>query len=435
MSATKPQPDPAGLKFGPLWFTPGYTAINLLTTNFASFCTICVLTFMGFAQPYILTEILQIPAERQGMFTGNLAAAAEIFQMLVVGFFGAWSDRTGRRRVFGIGFALFALSYFLYPLATSEGELVAYRLIFAVGCAAAPVMMSAVTQDSVQEVSRGKWLAVNSICTSFGVIFMALFFARLPDILVARGFDAVSAGRYAFWTVAGFCAVTGVLIVAGLRKGVTAPDPDKVSIWTQLGRGMQIARDNPRIAVAYGAAFIGRGDLVIITTFLSLWVVQVGAANDIGTAEALKKAGMLFGVVQGSALLWSYVIGLISDRMNRLTALGLGLAIATLGYSGMGLLADPFSGIAIPVAMVLGMGEISVLIAAGVLVGQDAPIRIRGTVIGVFSIMGSAGITFATFVGGIAFDRIGPGAPFLMMGILNGALLVAAVWLRRKELK
>ncbi len=434
MAATPVTPDPAGLKFGPLWFTPGYTVTNLLSTNFASFSTICALTFMGFAQPYILTEILQIPEERQGMFTGNLAAGAEIFQMLVVGFFGAWSDRTGRRLVFGIGFALFALSYFLYPLATSETELVAYRLIFAVGCGAAPVMMAAVTQDSAQEVSRGKWLAVNSICTAFGVLFMALFFARLPDLLVARGYEPALAGRYAFWAVAGFCTVTGVLIMAGLRKGVTAADPAKVSIWRKLGEGIQIARDNPRVAVAYGAAFIGRGDLVIITTFLSLWVVQYGAGQDITTAEALKKAGMLFGVVQGTALLWSYPMGLISDRMNRLTALVVGLAIATLGYGGMGLLDDPFSGLAIPTAMVLGMGEISVLIASGVLVGQDAPIRIRGTVIGVFSIMGSAGITFATFVGGITFDQIGPSAPFMMMGILNGLLLIAAVWLRRREL-
>ena len=83
--------------------------------------------------------------------------------------------------------------------------------------------------------------------------------------------------------------------------------------------------------------------------------------------------------------------------------------------------------------MALGIGEISVLIAAGALVGQDAPIKIRGTVIGVFSIMGSAGITFATLVGGIAFDRIGPTSPFLMMGVLNLLLFVAAVWLRQRE--
>jgi len=204
-------------------------------------------------------------------------------------------------------------------------------------------------------------------------------------------------------------------------------------VLSKLGAGLRIAVDNPRVAVAYGAAFIGRGDLVIITTFLSLWVVQYGTANGIDTAESLKKAGILFAVVQGSALIWSYFMGLLADKLNRLTALGLGLGIATVGYTGMGFLADPFSAIAIPTAVVLGIGEISVLIAAGALVGQDAPIKIRGTIIGVFSVMGSAGIAFATFVGGIAFDRIGPTSPFLMMGVLNLLLFVGAGWLRWRE--
>jgi len=196
---------------------------------------------------------------------------------------------------------------------------------------------------------------------------------------------------------------------------------------------MRVAKENPRIAVAYAAAFVGRGDLVIVTTFLSLWVVQYGNANGIETAESLKKAGILFAVVQGTSLLWSYFMGIIVDRTNRLTALALAVGIATVGYTGVGLLADPFATIAIPVAIILGIGEISVVIGAGALVGQDAPIQIRGTVIGVFSIMGSAGITFATLVGGIVFDRIGPTAPFLMMGVLNLLLLLATGWLRMRE--
>jgi MFS family permease len=422
-----------GLKLGPLWFMPGYTFANLASVNLFSFCVIAAITFMSFAQPYVLTEILHIPQERQGAFTGNLAASAEVFQMMLLGFFGAWSDRVGRRLVFAIGFALLAVSYFLYPLATSEPELVIYRMIFAAGCASAPIMMSAAIQDSIQDISRGKWLAINSIFTAFGVLFMALLLARLPDMFVARGIEPALAGRYAFWVVAGFCVVTGVLIWTGLKQGVTASEPDKASVWSKLGAGIKIAVDNPRVAVAYGAAFIGRGDLVIITTFLSLWVVQYGIANGLDTAESLKKAGILFAIVQGSALLWSYFMGLLADRLNRLTALGLGLGIAAVGYIGMGLLTDPFSAMAIPTAMALGIGEISVLIAAGALIGQDAPIKIRGTVIGVFSIMGSAGITFATLVGGIAFDRIGPTSPFLMMGVLNLLLFVAAVWLRQRE--
>jgi MFS family permease len=433
MATDKNNPEPAGLKLGPLWFMPGYTIANLATVNLFAFCVIAMVTFMSFAQPYVLTEILHIPEARQGTFTGNLAAIAEIFQLILVGFFGAWSDRVGRRLVFAIGFSLIGLSFILYPLATSETEIVFYRLIFAAGCASAPIMMSAVVQDSIREISRGKWLAVNSICTALGVLFMALFLARLPDMLVERGMQPALAGRYAFWVAAGFCAVTGVLIWAGLKRGVTASDPEQLSVLSKLGAGLRIAVDNPRVAVAYGAAFIGRGDLVIITTFLSLWVVQYGAANGIDTAESLKKAGILFAVVQGSALIWSYFMGLLADKLNRLTALGLGLGIATVGYTGMGFLADPFSAIAIPTAVVLGIGEISVLIAAGALVGQDAPIKIRGTIIGVFSVMGSAGIAFATFVGGIAFDRIGPTSPFLMMGVLNLLLFVGAGWLRWRE--
>jgi len=427
------QPDPAGLKLGPLWFTPGYTGTNIASVNLFAFVIIAAITFMGFAQPYVLTEILQIPDERQGRFTGNLAAAAEVFGMLFVGFFGAWSDKAGRRPVLAVGFALIALGYFLYPLATSASELVIYRLIFAVGCAAAPVMMSAAIQDSIQERSRGKWVAVNSICTAFGVLFMALVLARLPDIFAGLGYDAVTAGRYAFWVVAGFCVFAGFLVWAGLRKGRVAAEPDTVSVWSKVGAGLKVAVENPRIAVAYGAAFIGRGDLVIVTAFLSLWVVQYGIANGIDTAEALKKGGILFAVVQGSSLLWSYFMGLIIDRINRLTALAIGVGIATVGYTGVGLLDDPFASVAFPVAVVLGIGEISVVIGAAALVGQDAPIRIRGTVIGVFSIMGSAGITFATLVGGIVFDRIGPTAPFMMMGMLNLLLLLAAVWLRLRE--
>ena len=431
--STGAAPDPAGHKLGPFWFVPGYSWANIGTVNIYAFCTMAAITFMSFAQPVILTDILQIPEERQGRVTGNIAAIAEVFSLILVGFFGAWSDKVGRRTVFAIGFGLVAISYFLYPLASSEGELLIYRLIFATGSAVGAVMLSAAIQDSVQEGSRGKWVAINSIFTGFGVLLMSLVFARLPDILVGMGYAPAAAARYAFWTVSGFTASAAVVIWLGLKKGVTAQDPDRGSLLSKMQTGFRIAVENPRIAVAYGAAFIGRGDLIIVSTFLSLWVVQYGTQNGFDTAESLKRAGMMFGVIQGAALLWSYFIGLIADRINRLLALGLGLAIAAVGYGGMGLVDDPFARQAIWIGIILGMGEISVLIAAGVLIGQDAPIRLRGTILGLFSIMGSAGITFATLAGGYVFDKIAPNAPFLMMGILNGALCLSAIWVKLRE--
>jgi len=42
------------------------------------------------------------------------------------------------------------------------------------------------------------------------------------------------------------------------------------------------------------------------------------------------------------------------------------------------------------------------------------------------------GILFATGVGGIVFDQIGRTAPFILMGLLNIALLLAAIAVRTR---
>ena len=72
----------------------------------------------------------------------------------------------------------------------------------------------------------------------------------------------------------------------------------------------------------------------------------------------------------------------------------------------------------------------SVIIAAGTLMGQEAKPHLRGTIVGVYGFMGGLGILFATFVGGIVFDNIARTAPFTMMGILNGVLLLGALAVR-----
>jgi MFS family permease len=416
-------PDPAGLRFGPLWFRPGLSAKNVATVNFAAFCAIAVITFMSFAQPYILNEILHVPQARQGTFTGNLGAIQEIVAIFFMGYFGALSDRIGRRRVFTLGFILIALGFFVYPLARTEQELMLYRAFFAIGSCCVPIMLSVTIHDSCQEVSRGKWVATNSIFTGLGVFAMALVLSKTPDWYVSLGATPAEAGRYAYWTIAGFCIFAGSVIWIGMR-GWVKPEFQQPAIFRQIIGGIKAAADNPRLGVAYASAFIGRGDLVIIATFLSLWVVQYGIDNGLSTGQSLGRAGMLFGMVQGAALLWSFVMGVIADRVNRMASLGIALGLAAVGYSYIGLIENPLGSEMIPAAIMLGIGEVSVLIASGALMGQEAPARSRGAIVGVFGLMGGLGILFATFVGGIVFDNIGRTAPFVMMGILNFALML-----------
>lgn len=418
--------DPAGLRLGPFWFVPGLTRGNVATVLLAAFCTMAVNTFMSFTQPYVLTEILNVPQARQGTLTGNLAAIQEVIVILAMGFFGAWSDRIGRRPVFVLGLLLLGFGYFIYPLASSESQLMIFRAVFALGAACAPILFSITVQDSCQEVSRGKWVALNSIFTGLGVLFMALVLAKTPAWYSELGADPVMAGRLSFWTTTTVCVLAAILLWFGMKNWIV-PRYRQPNIFRQVGDGFRQGMKNRRLAVSFGAAFVGRGDLVVISTFLSLWVVQFGSDQGMPTGQSLARAGMLFGIVQTSALLWAAFMGVISDRFDRMTGLCIALFLATVGYSLIGLIEDPLGRSMIPAALLLGIGEISVLIASGAVLGQEAQEETRGAVVGVFGLLGGAGILFATFVGGLVFDGLGRTAPFVMMGILNFLLLAVAL--------
>ena len=427
-------PDPASARIGPFWITPGWTRANAATVWAASFLTIGLSAFMSFAQPYILNEVLRVPQGDQGTLTGTLAALQEIIVITLVSFVGIWSDRVSRRRVYYLGFLAMSLGYAVYPFATNIGELILYRCVFAIGIAMAPLMLSACMVDAIQEVTRGRWIGSNNVLQGLGVVVMALLLAKSPAWYASLGADPVSAGRFAYWTAAAVCVVAAVTMAVGLPRIIPGrPGADAEPMLRQIVTAIGQARRNPRLAVAYGGAFIGRGDFTVVGVYFSLWIVQAGMDLGMSSADALGKAGMLFGIVQGAAMLWAFFMGMIVDRLNRLTGLCLALTLAGTGYLLMGQVEDPFGPNFIPIALLLGMGEVSVIVAGGALLGQEAPATNRGPIVGFYNAVGGIGILFATYVGGLAFDNIGRTAPFTVMGLLNAVLLVCALVVRTRS--
>ena len=425
--------DRSGMKFGPLWIKPGLTRLNVAAVMFGSFSTVAMIVVISLVQPYILTEIIKIPFAEQGTITGRLHILQELVTIFLVGLMGAWSDRVGRRFVFVLGFLVLGAGYFIYPFATSETELLIYRLVFAVGVAMTPVMLSTTIQDTPQEVSRGKWLGISNVLQGLGVVLIATaILSQAPGWFTANGFDAVMAGRLTFWCAAGFCVFSALVLRASLAAGVPGGKQHE-SLFAGLRHGINRGRQNPRLALAFGAAFIGRGDLVIVGSFLTLWVTQAGVDHGMTTAAAVGRAGMMFGIVQVSAMLWAYCMGILCDRINRVTGLCIALTMAAVGYTAMGLFADPFDGSMFALAILLGAGEVSVIVTAGSLLGQEAGWKKRGAVIGVFNLMGGIGIMTVGYFGGIIFDNIGRAAPFTAMGILNGLLLIAGLFVRSRS--
>ena len=91
--------DTQGKKLGPIWFAPGVSYANAAVGLYASFTTINLLIYMNFIQPYILIELLDVPADEQGSVTGRLAALQEAVIIVFMAFIGAMSDQWGRRTV------------------------------------------------------------------------------------------------------------------------------------------------------------------------------------------------------------------------------------------------------------------------------------------------------------------------------------------------
>jgi MFS family permease len=426
------EPDKAGIKFGPFWIMPGLSRANVATIVLASFSTVAMIVFMSLIQPYLLNEVVKIPEARQGQVTGYLTAMQEVIVVLLVGIAGVWSDRVGRRFIFVLGFAVLGAAYVIYPLASNEFELYLYRVVFALGLVLVPVMLSATVQDTPQEASRGKWVGFMNLCQGAGVVLLAtVLLGKAPAWFASLGYAADTAGRLTLWCAGGFCAFVALVLWRGLPADMGKTTVEKTSsVASQFRDGAVEGFRNPRLAIAFFAAFIGRGDLVIVGSFLTLRITQHGIDQGLTTVEASGKAFMTFGIVQVAALGWAFFMGIIADRRNRMTAICIALALATVGYSLVGVATDPLASSFIPIAILLGMGEVSVIVTGGALFGQEARADIRGTLVGVFNTMGGIGIILVSGIGGYIYDALGRGSPFTMMGILNGMLLVAAIAVR-----
>jgi MFS family permease len=412
-------------RLGPIIWSPGISRGNGFALIAAAFFLGIVSPYINFAQPYILSEHLGIPKAEQGGVSGDLAFWTEIILISLAGLMGAWSDKVGRRFVFAFGLLAVALSYVLYPTATSYSELLAYRVIFAVGIAAVGSMFVAVQAEYPDDTSRGKLVGLMGIISILGV-FVVVAMANLPARFVADGATAIEAGKYAYWITAAIAVAGAAAVWFGLAKREPSGHESE-SIFKRLQLGIAAAKDNPRIALAYGAGFMGRCDLVVVIIFLSLWITQSGVAKGMTTSEAFVQAGVMIGILQLSALLFAPVIGYLIDKINRVAAVALAMSIALVGYTWMGLLAEPVGPAAYPAAIVLGMGQVSAIVAATALLGQESTKEMTGAISGAFNVFGAIGVLVATKAGGWLFDAWMPGAPFILTGVLNAFLVIAAL--------
>ena len=419
-------------KLGPIWLSPGITSVNVLTLFYSCTMTIVFVTSLGLLYPYLLHEHLKMPTEIQGDFTGNLTVMTEIVAIGVVLGAGLLSDRVGRRPLYVVGFLIVCASFVLLPLARTPVALILGRIVLAVGLATCLMMLASVIADYPQNASRGKLISINGVITGLGVLFLAtLGFAQLPAIFSDRGMAPILAGTYTFWLIGALALVTALVARVGLKGGHAIAQRERVPLSKLLRTGVGEVRKNPRLSLTCAAYFVSRGDLAIFVIFFSLWIVAAGTDAGLSVAEAQSTAGRLFGVSQLAMLLFTPVMGVIVDRFDRVTALAIAMAIATAGYLALGLVGDPFSSPWIyAVAIFGGAGEACVLVSGPALVGQVAPVKVRGSIIGLVGLFGVVGVLIHAKIAGLLFDVWRYQAPFIYMAVFNAIVCIGAIAVR-----
>ncbi|KEY65804.1 hypothetical protein S7711_07186 [Stachybotrys chartarum IBT 7711] len=246
-----------------------------------------------------------------------------------------------------------------------------------------------------------------------------------------------------------------------------------------------------RIALGYIGGFVARASTVAISLFIPLFVNTFfisrgfcqGSPND--PSPELKEecrtayilSSILTGVAQLMGLLCAPLFGYLSSRTGRVNyPVIVGSVFGMVGYTILPQLSSPEiknvdgrggTPAIFLVVSLIGISQIAAIVCSlgslgrGVLAvdmshrarsevtiapGEDeAPeetqpliriptertqvsrVRLKGSIAGVYSLCGGAAILLLTKLGGYLFDKVSHGAPFYMMAIFNGILLVASL--------
>ena len=405
------------------WHMTAYLLAALISSGYAG--------ALAILQPGLL-QVIDIPIADQATLTGMLAALQEAVFIVMMALYGVMADRLGRKPVYALGLGLTSLGFFLYPFAQNVPQLLAYRLIIAFGGAAMVGMMVTVVADYATNKDRGKANGLQGFIATIGA-FIPPVLGFMPGVFAGQGYSELEAQQLTF-AIGGAMGVAGTIIVLiGLAPHKPALTVQRESVGVMLKHGLAAGRD-PGVALSYGAAFISRGDLAVTGAFMGLWLVQFGIQSmGMAPSQAMQELAVprVLTTVTG-AMIGALLMGYISDRVSRSTAVMLASGLAAVVYLSVSFVSDPTAPWVFGLLAVMGVAEISAFVSSQALVGQQAPAARRGAVIGFFGVAGAIGILVGTAGGGWLFSHINPAAPFVLFGVLNTVVCLWAAMVRGK---
>ncbi len=357
--------------------------------------------------PIYLVTVLGTSALTVGVIEGIAEATASITKI----FSGALSDWLGKRKALAaLGYGLAALTKPIFPLAPSVGWLVTARFIDRIGKGIRGAPRDALVADLAPPHLRGAAFGLRQSLDTLGA-FIGPLLAIAVMGLTANDFQAV------FWI-----AVIPAFLSAGLII-VAVKEPERPKDLRQAR--MPLQRDELR---RLGASYWW---VVVIATVFTL--ARFSEAFLVLRAQSLDLPlafiPIVLVIMSLAYSLSAYPVGILSDRMDKITLLIIGLVLLlaadiVLAYT------QGMIGLAIGVVLWgLHMGFTQGLLAA--LIAGTAPPELRGTAFGMFNVITGVALLLASILAGALWDWTGPQGTFLTgagFALLTLVGLIAVRW-------
>ena len=388
----------------------------------------------GMAALYAMVELVfgvaTITFEETGGSASLAGLAPAIF--LICAAFAALAagqamDRSGRRPVLTLGFAVGAGGCLLAALGTASDFLVPAILGFALtGAATGTVLLSrAAAADMFPPERRPRAIAHVLFGAVFGALLGPLVFGPL------LGDDGGgSALDFAWLGGAGFMAV-GFGLALRLK-----PDPREIALALP-------GEDNPKNAgseetgsVPLRVAIVAPGVPPALLAVLACWAGMVTVMSLVGAAliDHGREHGAIFPVLAAhfvGMFAFFAVVGPVIERIGRARAITAGLAIIAASCIALSPVIEQIHLVAL-VLFAIGLGWSLSFVAATAELSERAPAGQSATLIGFSDLIGSGSAAALVAAGGFALDSLGIAAVGIGAAVLP---LLAALWISLAALR
>jgi MFS family permease len=392
-------------------------------------------------QPVFLKDIIKVSGDFFGSINGAMQSIGQVAMLIFIGVLGVLSDRIGRKPLAVTGFAVLAVFFVLFfysntiasflPIPSdtaaticaalsftsnqdvfrsfSPGLLIAYLIRFVIGFGLVMVFpqFKAMIADYTDEKGRGKGMAFNGLMIGLGALLVFTVFAPL---------GRSSGIAILFYASALIGAVGVVMSLLGLRERL----PER----TERNRGVKtlfgVVKKSLAMKASYLAALVTRVDVPITATYLITWAVQVAPRYGISSETASFKGAVPMMVMSTFTLVAFPVFGILLDRWGRVPTIILTLFLGGLGFMIIAGAPSPFISVATLIGVTLvGCSVCGAVVGSSALAADASPPSLVGATLGGLNTMAQVGLIFFLAIGGVLFDKVGPGGVFAVKGAAN----------------